>query len=61
MKDTEFMWLPDKLHASLPTLYSGAALLTFYYANSFIGYFSGILLLTASGLIWKLRRDHQKM
>jgi len=54
------MWLPDSLYASLPIIYAGAALLTLYYTDSSVGYFSGILLLATSGLVWGLRREYRK-
>lgn len=51
------MWLPDWLYRTLPIIYTLSGFLCFYFSENWIGYVSGVLLVTAGLLVWKLRKE----
>jgi hypothetical protein len=51
------MWLRDWLYRTLPIIYSFSGFLCFYLSENWVGYVSGVLLITAGMLVWKLRKD----
>ena len=55
------MWLPDWLYRTLPVIYSISGLLCFYYSENVIGYVSGVLLILAAFLVWRLRKEFQEV
>jgi len=50
---------PKWLYEAMPSIYFGAGLLTIGLVGNTIGKVSGLILLAAGGIVWKLRRDHR--
>lgn len=55
------MWLPEWLYRTLPVIYSLSGFLCFYFSDNGFGYLSGLLLITAGMMVWKLRRDFKEV
>jgi hypothetical protein len=55
------MWLPDWLYRTLPIIYSITGFLCFYLSDNWIGYVSGVLLVTAGLMVWNLRKQYKEV
>jgi hypothetical protein len=51
------MWLPNWLYRILPFIYSVTGLVCFYFSENWIACLSGVLLITAGIIVWKLRKE----
>ena len=55
------MWFPDWLYRTLPIIYLLSGFMCFYLSENWFGYVSGMLLITAGMLVWKLRKDYEEV
>lgn len=53
------MWIPSRLYEVLPYVYAGAGLLTMYKLGNGVGIASGLMLMSAGGIVWLLRRNRR--
>jgi len=55
------MWLPDWLYRTLPVIYLISGSFCFYYSEIVVGHASGVLLIFAAFLVWKLRKEFKEV
>ena len=54
------MWIPDTVYEALPPTYAVAGIATLIYSPGLVGVVSGLLLVTAGGVVWQQRRGSRK-
>ena len=54
------MWIPEPVYQALPPIYSVAGVATIAYSLSVVNVLSGMLLISAGGIVWWQRRDARK-
>jgi len=52
-------WKPDWLYEAMPYIYSAAGFSAILYIDTPAGYGAGALLLFATLLIWKMRKENR--
>lgn len=51
------MWLPDTIYKALPSVYLTGGVVAMVYADNIVGYGAGLLLISGSLAIFKIRKD----